>query len=133
MAQRPTDEPRLRRVKRSRWKLGSAEIEFVSTVEHLEGDAARRAAEAFRQAPGSLDADAGSTLLPAGQRTVRWNQPFQRLLLFVPAIVAVIWWKVAPFSGWSWIVPLLAIPPTLLYFAAAKREIDADAASRSSS
>jgi hypothetical protein len=56
-----------------------------------------------------------------------WNQPIQRQLLFVPAIVAFVWWKWLGFSGWSWLVVLAAIPPTVLYRRAVRRATDPDA------
>jgi ABC-type sugar transport system permease subunit len=58
---------------------------------------------------------------PSGNPRALWNQPVQTQLLALPSIVAFIWWRWLGFSGWSWLVVLLAIPPSVLYARALDR------------
>jgi len=96
-------------VKPRRWKLGPVQVEVEKQAEQQP---------VVPVEPGQPRRKASRAL---------WNQPIERQLLMAPAIVALVWWRWAGFSGWSWLVPLLAVVPTLIFLRAVNRADDREA------
>jgi hypothetical protein len=89
---------------------------FVTDIDDADG----HAPEAFRHEPGTGAASGEPTHEVAappsrGNPRALWNQPLWRQLLALPALAALLTWRIWGTSTWWWILLAVAGPLAVVY------------------